>query len=360
MITVGAAANGVVVGEDSTALSKLNNGLEDRFKKSMVNGNYKTSQIPDDTLLKSQNEYKALDDKFKLIYKEYIDFLKTLSIYYQKLNTDDIDTYKTTLSNLNQYQLELKKLKEKIDTLNSPEKKSPSSMAVGTGYIPFNLLLTMDGLSGMKINQKFSIDTSYLPSNYPNSVEFLIKNMTHEVVNNKWYTKLDSYCISKGSFTGSADQDLYPQGSTSFSYSPPLDISNTKSTNGRWANELRKVLAQLGYTEKGVELDTGGDISEDIYKAASEILQNIKQQIPEVQIRVSSGNDAYHQNLDYGSSHKIGNAVDFTLMPPTTASLNKVVNILQVYKIKNMAFKFIDEYRNPSSKATAGHIHIQV
>jgi hypothetical protein len=33
MITIGSTANGYVVGEDATALSRMNNGLEDRFKK---------------------------------------------------------------------------------------------------------------------------------------------------------------------------------------------------------------------------------------------------------------------------------------------------------------------------------------
>jgi hypothetical protein len=65
------------------------------------------------------------------------------------------------------------------------------------GFIPFNLSLTMDGLSGMKINEKFIVDTDFLPSNYPETVEFLIKNLTHEVTDNKWLTKIDSYCISK-------------------------------------------------------------------------------------------------------------------------------------------------------------------
>jgi hypothetical protein len=68
----------------------------------------------------------------------------------------------------------------------------------GTGFIPFNMSLTMDGLSGMKIYNKFFIDTKFLPANYPNNAEFLIKNVAHKIENNKWFTTLESVVISKG------------------------------------------------------------------------------------------------------------------------------------------------------------------
>jgi len=75
-----------------------------------------------------------------------------------------------------------------------------------TGFIPFNLGLTIDGLSGIKINQKFTVDTDFLPTNYPSTVDFLIKNISHEISNNKWYTKLESYCISKGGSNQSSSE----------------------------------------------------------------------------------------------------------------------------------------------------------
>jgi len=66
-----------------------------------------------------------------------------------------------------------------------------------SGFIPFNLSLTMDGLGGMKIYQKFSVNTDFMPSNYPENIEFLIKNIQHTVKDNKWITKLESFCVSK-------------------------------------------------------------------------------------------------------------------------------------------------------------------
>ena len=72
-----------------------------------------------------------------------------------------------------------------------------SSPAVSTGFIPFNMSLTMDGLSGMKIYSKFNIDTRYLPTNYPKTCDFLIKNINHTISNNKWFTKIESVVISQ-------------------------------------------------------------------------------------------------------------------------------------------------------------------
>ena len=75
-----------------------------------------------------------------------------------------------------------------------------------TGFIPFNLQLTVDGLSGIKCIQRFLIDGEYLPRNYPKVVEFLIKSIQHQIIGNKWYTKLESYCISKGGSNQSSSE----------------------------------------------------------------------------------------------------------------------------------------------------------
>lgn len=242
MITVGAAANGTVVGENDTALSKLNKGLEDRFKKEVTNGSLGTSGAASSAAsgvgaLGSDRSILDIKEKYQKTYLEYIKFLITLSPTdsdllddQQELNPDEIDTYKDTLTNLIQMRLQYQKERDR----RKNNDKSPT--AVGTGFIPFNLSITMDGLSGMKINQKFTIDTRYLPSNYPTSVEFLIKNIQHEVSNNKWFTKLESYCISKGdeSFKDDSDSNLDPgsasQGATEVGTATSPDVPVTTTT----------------------------------------------------------------------------------------------------------------------------------
>jgi hypothetical protein len=71
----------------------------------------------------------------------------------------------------------------------------------------------------------------------------------------------------------------------------------------------------------------------------------------------SAFNDKFHQEKASSSSHTRGTALDFTLTkPPTPEEGQDIVRYL-----KSMgASLVIDEYNNPSSNATAGHIHAQI
>jgi hypothetical protein len=53
----------------------------------------------------------------------------------------------------------------------------------------------MDGLSGMKIFSKYNIDSKFLPENYPDSMEFIIMNISHTIQNNIWTTNITSAAI---------------------------------------------------------------------------------------------------------------------------------------------------------------------
>jgi hypothetical protein len=52
----------------------------------------------------------------------------------------------------------------------------------------------------MKVYQKYIADTEFLPSNYPQSLEFLIKGITHEIKDNQWITTLESLAVPKNPF----------------------------------------------------------------------------------------------------------------------------------------------------------------
>ena len=101
-------------------------------------------------------------------------------------NKENIDAFNNSFKEIYR---KWNKLKDNLKKKDNPDFKS--------GFIPFNLSLTMDGLGGMKIYQKFNVDTNFMPSNYPANIEFLIKNIQHTVKDNKWITKLESFCVSK-------------------------------------------------------------------------------------------------------------------------------------------------------------------
>ena len=216
MISVAAAANNTTVGENTTALSRLNSGLKDRFKESMSTTESTTQT---DIVKKYQDIYEQMLNQYVGVFQPFNDYL--IRISNNKWTLDEVSSYKDSLVNTLKYKQQFKKAFQARDAAKKGKTQDEidkilsavdESMNPSTGFIPFNLSLTMDGLSGMKVNSKFYIDSSYLPSNYPNTVEFLIKNEAHRIEGNKWFTTLESYCISKGNFKEISAKDIDPKG----------------------------------------------------------------------------------------------------------------------------------------------------
>jgi len=57
-----------------------------------------------------------------------------------------------------------------------------------TGFIPFNIEFTVDGLSGIKIYNKLRIDTSFLPNGYPLTLDFIVTGIEHKLNDGDWET----------------------------------------------------------------------------------------------------------------------------------------------------------------------------
>ena len=377
MLTVGATANSTVVGENSTAFSKFNAGLKDRYKEEIVyvspsiNGEYKNGPIDylkgtpliDDGIKRLEEEIKIISLKYSNIYTAYKTYLKSLS---QGTYNNDADTYKDALTNYITYSQQLRQaiLIKTFKEKNIPLSKLPNSFTPGTGFIPFNMSLTMDGLSGMKIYNKFFIDTDFLPANYPNNAEFLIKNVAHKIENNKWVTTLESVVISKGEEDPKVLNSKIDIGGTTqnqINYNVFGPVKYGPSTNDPNANKLRSIILNLGYKEKYNEIDSGGGISNELLIAATSIFTTIKQTYPNLGITITSGNDVYHQNLQGNSSHKSGKGLDFKIDPyPTNKDLFDITNILIKYGATNPKFYYENEYKTLSKNGTAPHFHIQI
>jgi len=68
------------------------------------------------------------------------------------------------------------------------------------GFIPVELSLTLDGLSGIKIYQKINIRQEFLPPEYissalTNTIDFIIKSVNHSISDEKWETELVTISI---------------------------------------------------------------------------------------------------------------------------------------------------------------------
>ena len=55
----------------------------------------------------------------------------------------------------------------------------------------------MDGISGIRIYNKINVETRFLPKNYPESLQFIVKAVNHKLSNDDWETQIDTIVIPK-------------------------------------------------------------------------------------------------------------------------------------------------------------------
>ena len=118
------------------------------------------------------------------------------------------------------------------------------------------------------------------------------------------------------------------------------------------------VASQTDLTKMGLKLKTGDVQAEGakIDPKLIEMAQQVQANMPNFSY-FSGFNDKFHQEKSPSSSHTTGRAMDFALSKePSKEEGQEIVKWL-----KSMgASVAIDEYNNPSSQATAGHIHAQI
>ena len=366
MMTIGATANGSVVGEDATAFSKWNKGLLPIIGENLISGFADPKKAaPKPTVSSAQDEIDALIKENEQLLKDYGVFVDESNTY--DLDEEEIASGNQLVANILEYYKNLGLLEEKKKQLTTNPNKTPAlvSATSSRGFLPINLSLTMDGLSGVKIFQQIKVDTSYLPSDYPGVLKFLIKGVSHKIDRGGWITTvetvsvpvIDSLQLPATSGTTPTTQQIISQQQSPDNKNAGRNISNPQNTPN--ANKLRNILKSLGYSEKGQEISNGGDISPEIEKAVSSVLNTIKTELPSVKVIITGGNDKYHKTLSYNSRHKMGNAIDLVISPNNVATLDKVVTILQRYAAGNSPnFRFIDEYRHLTKAGTGNHFHL--
>ena len=180
MATISAQASGNIVGENATALSKLNKGLVDRII---------TKKLDAASIEGSQTGKEAPANKFD----KNLEYLskQIQDIYTNKNYSPD------TIESIKSINRDIALYLTGEDALNStPQDKKPSPF-----FIPFNLSLEMDGLSGMVNYERFAISEEILPYSYRSGdqggvIDFLIKGVSHTVSGNQWKTKIESISVS--------------------------------------------------------------------------------------------------------------------------------------------------------------------
>lgn len=118
-------------------------------------------------------------------------------------------------------------------------------------------------------------------------------------------------------------------------------------------NKMVGASALSGLRIKGSESIAGGQVR--AYTA--NFAQLVQSALGKDLTRFTAFNDTYHKGTN--SKHATGNAFDFTI-GDVKKSGQAVAQLEQMAKRYGFAVKVLDEYRNPSSRATGGHIHVSV
>ena len=192
MISIGATANGQIPGTEATAFSNWNKGLTDRFKNELSVGG------GENPTLKEQNA--------------------AVISYYKTFMGSGLEVTGLSRSGRGNISFTTQNFKRNTQIfrdfyLYAQAKINQDNGGVNTsiGFLPFNLSLELDGISGMHIYNKLSIQQSFLPSNYPETLQFIITGINHEVQDNNWITKLDTLATVYEGDTDKHSQILTPQ-----------------------------------------------------------------------------------------------------------------------------------------------------
>jgi len=118
-------------------------------------------------------------------------------------------------------------------------------------------------------------------------------------------------------------------------------------------NKMVGASALSGLRIKSSEAFAGGNVR--AYTA--DFAQLAQKQLGSVLSRFTAFNDMYHKGTN--SKHATGNAFDFTIAD-ASKSAEAVTQLESIAKRYGYVVKVLDEYRDPSSRATGGHLHVSV
>ena len=197
MITIGSQVNGNQLSGNSTSFSNYNTGIVDRIMPTKVIEDISEKSVDplESQVLKLSSVIKKMQTSTPLgesrggravgqdnglmgdIYRDrewygddLIAFINLGTTYHQLLN--GIYTQSPSIGGLG--------------ILNAPF------------FLPFNLSLDIDGISGIVMMQRFEIDQKILPPSYDkDSVEIIIRSVDHVITPDSWLTKLGTQSVPK-------------------------------------------------------------------------------------------------------------------------------------------------------------------
>lgn len=169
-IAAGAQTNGNTGVTNGTTFAKFTDGLTDRVITNKQNSNNNGSK-------NSAYESQALraNELYSFVQKHY-------KAYGPEVTREDCQKFGGIAKDLYQYQLGY------LTNTNNVN---------GTMFIPLNLQVTVDGISGIKQYQSFATNQELLPADYHNRLAFIVKGLSHKIDKGGWSTIIETLAINK-------------------------------------------------------------------------------------------------------------------------------------------------------------------
>lgn len=197
MVVISAQAGAADVGLEAEALLRWNEGLTDRIITEKQNN------------IEDRQEKAEITAKREQAQQERLDKLTTAltSFWKGQYIKEQVNTAKV---NFIQYATTYVQFYD-------DEGESSNQKAGPAGIIPFEVNITMDGISGIKIGQAFQINQGVMPNKYYGVIGFIVTGIDHDIQNNRWVTNLKAQTVvlankAKGSGPVNANTGQNAQG----------------------------------------------------------------------------------------------------------------------------------------------------
>ena len=184
-IAIGSTASGKTVSNSTSLLARWNEGLVDRLQlaEALQNPTNQASSAAGEGDSGSANE---LREELNKKYKAQKDFLIKQYQEFQNLGNPTYTQANTNLKSLLEYDMAIKTLNGNI---------------AGKGFIPIDLTVELEGISGVLLYNKLITTDEILPASYDNKIDFIVMAMDHSISNNEWVTTLSTLSVPKKSDT---------------------------------------------------------------------------------------------------------------------------------------------------------------
>lgn len=220
-VTIGAQAQGSKDTTDALALSNWNYGLIDRIiPQKLSSAEFDKPKTPStyESIINVRNQLMLLwcayaeGTKFTNIARpdltenqisDFEKYLETQSGILEANEAQDFDLDDANITEKKGYYFkhfptkrykEFVKLQKDLFALLHINSDYNSNQQ---GMLPINISVEIDGLAGIRIYDQLPIDTRFIPNYYPQTLYWIIKGVSHSIVDNKWMTKLETIAVPK-------------------------------------------------------------------------------------------------------------------------------------------------------------------